>query len=258
MEVIDHRLVGAVHLDAFRRGVDDGQDGAVFQTSTLEALLDGAYEGDLTVGELLKHGDLGIGTIDRLDGELVLLDGEAWVVHDDESVERVSGDTGTPFAVVCPFEAAHEVVLDAIADFDALTAAIDRLVSDSARIAAVRVDGTFPHLLVRSVAGQEPPYPPLREVTANQHEWTLADQRGSLVGFRFPDTTQGVEVPGWHLHFLSKDRSNGGHVIEVAVREGTATVDVNATLHVELPASVELPDIGAADRADEIRDVEGR
>lgn len=257
MEIIDHRLVGAVHLDAFRRGADDGRDDAVFQTSTLEALLDGAYEGDLTVGDVLRHGDLGIGTLDQLDGELVILDGEAWVARDDESVEPVPAETGTPFAVVCHFEEGRQADLRA-ADFEALTAAIDDAAPDHGRIVAVRVDGAFSHLRVRSVSRQDQPYPPLREVTADQHEWTLADRHGTVVGFRFPDTTEGVEVPGWHLHFLSDDRTAGGHVMELAVQEATARIDVNATLHVELPATVELPDLGRVDRAAEIREVEGR
>jgi hypothetical protein len=31
----------------------------VFQYSTLEALLGGVYDGEVTIGELLNHGDLG-------------------------------------------------------------------------------------------------------------------------------------------------------------------------------------------------------
>lgn len=33
----------------------------VFQTSTMSALLDGIYDGELSVGELLKHGDVPCG-----------------------------------------------------------------------------------------------------------------------------------------------------------------------------------------------------
>ncbi|HZO77342.1 MAG TPA: acetolactate decarboxylase [Solirubrobacteraceae bacterium] len=50
----------------------------LFQTSTIEALLGGAFDGDLPLSELLQHGDLGLGTLNGLDGELVVIDGHAW------------------------------------------------------------------------------------------------------------------------------------------------------------------------------------
>ena len=36
----------------------------LFQYNTLGALMAGLYGGTLTVGELLEHGDLGLGTLD--------------------------------------------------------------------------------------------------------------------------------------------------------------------------------------------------
>ena len=50
----------------------------LFQTSTIQALVDGAFDGDVTLGELLLHGDLGLGTLDALDGELIVVDGDAF------------------------------------------------------------------------------------------------------------------------------------------------------------------------------------
>jgi len=46
------------------------------QVSTIDALLDGVYDGTVTCGELKEFGDFGIGTFDALDGEMVFLDGE--------------------------------------------------------------------------------------------------------------------------------------------------------------------------------------
>jgi acetolactate decarboxylase len=36
--------------------------GILYQTSTLSALLDGIYDGEVTIGDLLEHGDFGLGT----------------------------------------------------------------------------------------------------------------------------------------------------------------------------------------------------
>lgn len=261
MEIVDHRLVGALHVDLVDRahaGAVDDSDGA-FQTSTLEALLDGAYEGDLTVGELLAHGDLGLGTVDHLDGELVVLDGEAHVVRGDGSVEAVAPETGTPFAAVCRFRPGAAEPLGPLHHLGAVLDAVDAAVGD-APLVAVRLDGRFTRARVRSVARQEPPYPPLREVTAHQREWDLAEVEGTVVGFRFPDASQGLEVPGWHLHLLTADRRAGGHVIDLAVLRGELRHAEAGELHVEVPASVAVADPGgrAADRTAEIVEVEGR
>ena len=48
----------------------------LFQASTIGALLDGSYDGDLTFAELAERGDLGLGTLNGLDGEMIAIDGE--------------------------------------------------------------------------------------------------------------------------------------------------------------------------------------
>ena len=48
-------------------------------------------------------------------------------------------------------------------------------------VVAVRIDGTFRDLRLRSVHAQREPYPPLREVVAHQTEWAVASDRGTGV-----------------------------------------------------------------------------
>lgn len=266
MEIIDHRLVGSLHVDLIDRAtaateLAEGAEpaGDAFQTSTIEALLDGAYDGDLTFGELLAHGDLGIGTIDHLDGEAVILDGQAWIVESTGRVRHVADDEKTPFAVVCRFLADTSVAVGPCADMTQVTATIDAAAPESGSVLAVRIDGTFASARVRSVTGQTKPYPPLRDVVAHQKEWDLAEVAGSVVGFRFPDRTSGLEVPGWHLHFLTDDRTAGGHLMELAITSATLHVQTTDALHVEVPDTV-IAAAGATgmDRTAEIDAVEGR
>ena len=47
----------------------------VTQVSILSALLARRFDGLMACRELLKHGDFGIGTYDRMDGEMILVDG---------------------------------------------------------------------------------------------------------------------------------------------------------------------------------------
>ncbi len=58
----------------------------VYQTSLMSALLGGVYDGEMTVRELLRHGDFGLGTFNALDGEMVVLDGACY--HYGETAPR--------------------------------------------------------------------------------------------------------------------------------------------------------------------------
>jgi len=75
----------------------------VFQASTIDALLAGVYEGDISCRRLLKHGDFGIGTFDGLDGEMVLLDGNMYQIKADGKVYEPNLSVKTPFATICQF-----------------------------------------------------------------------------------------------------------------------------------------------------------
>jgi acetolactate decarboxylase len=140
-------------------------------------------------------------------------------------------------------------------DLATLVAALDGWADAREPVVAVRVDGRFTDLRLRSVAGQVPPYPPLAEVVAHQTEWTVAAATGSVVGFRFPDASSGIEVAGYHLHFLADSHDVGGHVLDLTLQDGTARVDGAHELRVEVPAGLTLGVPGAL--AEEIRAVEG-
>jgi acetolactate decarboxylase len=224
---------------------------AAFQAATIDALLHGHYEGDLDIATLLRHGDLGIGTLDHLDGELIVVDGEAWVASVDGSLRRVAGEERTPFAVVTPFRPEIEVTVEKPHDHEALLAVIDGRAGEGAE--AVRVDGVL-DVHARSVPRQEPPYRPLAEVVQEQHVFDLRGIEGTLVGFRFPTAAEGVEVPGYHLHAIAADRSAGGHVLRARLHRGVVRIGSLTDLHLELPPGVELPsgeiDADALDRVE--------
>ena len=84
-----------------------------------------------------------------------------------------------------------------------------------------------------------------------QHVFELRDVAGSLVGFRFPDYAEGVEVSGYHLHFISADRTVGGHVLSCRPGRVRVRIDPSAGLHVELPPGV---DLAGAELAEATRD----
>ena len=69
-------------------------------------------------------------------------------------------------------------------------------------IQAVRIDGIFQELRVRSVKAQIPPYHPLVEVLSrDQMVFNLVNAQGTLVGFRFPACFSGINTPGMAFSF---------------------------------------------------------
>ena len=55
------------------------------------------------------------------------------------------------------------------------------------------------------------------------------------MGFRFPDFARGLNVPGFHLHFVTEDRTAGGHVLNLVLEHGELSIDASARFHLELP-----------------------
>jgi acetolactate decarboxylase len=240
-------FLGAVHVELLRhRELRPGHpDHELFQTSTVEALVAGAFDGDTTLGEVLEHGDLGLGTLDGLDGELIVLDGEPWKANLDCTLIRPDRGSITPYAVVVPFTPGPPIALAGPLDGAGLEACLRDRTGTPQGPTAIRIDGRFDRVQVRSVPKQHHPYPPLAEAIAHQQTSELTDAVGTMVGFLFPDALDGIEMLGVHLHLVTDDRSRGGHVLGFTLREGTAKLDGAAELHVELPPAVTAPRHGA-------------
>jgi acetolactate decarboxylase len=252
--VLDERWIRSMHVESMRR-VDLHAERAphvLFQASTIGALLDGSFDGDLTFAELAERGDLGLGTLNALDGEMIAIDGEFFRANVDGELRRIGPQERTPFAVVTQFEPTVEVEVTAGLEHEAILAALDQAAPPGESSFAVRLDGRFATVRARSVPRQEEPYRPLAEVVADQHVFELADVEGSMVGFRFPAYVEGIEVAGYHLHFVDTERRRGGHVLDSRSAEPLrARIDPSEDLHVELPPAVDLadPDLAAATHA---------
>ena len=204
---------------SFRRG-------RITQVSVLNDLMGGRYDGVMPIPELLRYGDFGLGTLDHLDGELIVLDGRAYQVGGDGVIVEAGPDRSTPFALVTPFEPDGQFSCPRVGNLSDLGARLDDALGQQNNFLAVRVDGRFAAITLRSVHRQEPPYRPLGKVVKGQSVWTHKEVSGTLVGFHSPGWVGGLNVPGYHWHFLSDDRTVGGHVLDCRVREGRVQYEV--------------------------------
>jgi acetolactate decarboxylase len=207
----------------------------VYQSSTINAVLEGVYDGTMTYGQLRRHGDFGIGTFNALDGEMIGFDGQFWQITGDGHVHAVPDYYQTPFATVLFFNPRIQQTLDGPLDYPELWALLDHAVESTNLFSAIRIDGSFHYVRTRSVPRQSKPYPPLIDVTQDQPVFDLNNVSGTLIGFRFPEFAKGMNVPGYHLHFLSDDRQTGGHVLALELQRARLAIDDTSNFHIELP-----------------------
>ncbi len=218
----------------------------LFQTSTVKALLDGAFDGDVTLAEVLEHGDLGLGTLNGLDGELIVLDGHAWKANLDATLSEPDPGCRTPYAVVVPFAPGAPLALRGPFADGGFERHLGRRLGRGSRPVAIRIDGEFEAVHVRSVPKQQRPYHSLAQAIAAQQITELEDVAGTMMGFCFPDSLDGIEIVGTHLHFIDDQRARGGHVLSYVLERGSALLDDATLLHVELPPAVSSPAAGTS------------
>jgi acetolactate decarboxylase len=210
-------------------------DDVLFQYSTLSTLMAGVYDGDITFGELKQHGDLGLGTFNTLDGEMVEVDHEFYQVKSDGVAYPVADTMKAPFAEVTFFGADQTVEVADPLDCGQLQRYMDSRLPSLNVPYAIKITGVFAQLQTRSAPQQTKPYPPLAQVVKKQSTFEFSNVTGVMVGFRLPSYMAGVGAAGYHLHFLTADRKAGGHVLGCQVQRVTAEIDTTGELNMVLP-----------------------
>jgi acetolactate decarboxylase len=186
---------------------------------------------------MLRHGDFGLGTFNGIDGEMMVLDGRVYRGTTDSRAHLVPRSERTPFAVVVDFHPQRSMSVAAGQSLEQLQAGLDALPYSASLVLAVRIDGQFQSIQVRSEPKQMPPYRPLAEVIKEKQVVnTLTEVDGTLIGFRFPAATSSVNVAGWHFHFLSSGKPRGGHVFTLTTGAGRALIQEISDLRIRLPA----------------------
>lgn len=213
-----HLLLASLAL--LLAGCATSPEGAITQVSTINALLAGGYDGQMSLPELRTHGDFGIGTFDRLDGEMILLDGRFHQARVDGSVATPSPDLKTPYAVVTWFRPTATRTVAQPLDIAGIEKALLAMFPNPNAFCAVRARGHFARVKVRSVPPQKKPYPLLIEASKGQAVFERRDVAGTLVGFRAPAWIQGISVPGAHFHFFSDDGRTAGHLLDGTLDRG--------------------------------------
>jgi acetolactate decarboxylase len=229
----------------------------ITQVSVINALLQGRFDGTVPFADVLQDGDLGLGTVDRLDGELVVLEGKGYQIKSDGAIAEVGPDVTIPFAVVTPFDEDGRLPCPQAASLEELERWLDAGVGHPNNFVALRIDGEAAALTLRSVHAQAKPYRPMNSRSDFQSVWKREQVRGTFVGIRSPAWARGITVPGYHWHFLADDRRSGGHVLDCHLRGGTVRFDICGSWLVKLDESADFDRVNlSADLGDELDRIE--
>lgn len=241
-------ILGISFLFGCAPAARNDDDDTLYQVSTLNALMLGSYDGTMTVGDLKKNGNTGLGTFNTLDGEMIVLNGTVFKAKADGSVTKPADDVTVPFAAVTHFDSDIKIKLENIKDMEALKAALMQPVSnDNANLFYMAtVTGDFDLVHVRSVAAQQKPYKPLSEVTESQKEYEYSTISGTLVALYCPDYLSGINLSGWHIHFISSDGTKGGHVLDAAFASAEARLDITSAFKLVLPETQDFASLKLA------------
>ncbi|MDD5677456.1 MAG: acetolactate decarboxylase [Kiritimatiellae bacterium] len=234
-----------------------GDRDTIYQTAPIDALMAGVYDGNYAVGDLKQYGDTGIGTLNALDGELVYVDGRMFQVCVDGKVYPVPDSARTPFAITTWLD--QDILLKSISatNLNEFCSLLDQSLPSANLFFTIRADGAFDYVKARSVPKQQKPYRALVEAAKDQAVFEFQRVKGTLVGFRCPAFVKGINVPGYHFHFLTEDRKVGGHVLDLRVAGLNVTLDTSDSIHLELPRQGDFThaDLGI-DRQQELHRVE--
>ena len=207
-ETIDHTIQRAL------ANTLDVEHHTLYQVSTANALVQGIYQGCVTVGDLKNHGDFGLGTYDALDGEGLMLDGHVWQALSDGRVIEPPDNATAPFWVCAQFKADQTHTLPKVTNWDDLLMQLDKLRNTDNLFVAFRIDGVFDNIHYR-VACKSDPGTDLVSATSHQAEFRFENCKGTLMGFWSPSYARTFNIPGYHLHLLTADHQHGGHVLGI-------------------------------------------
>ncbi|MCR5559102.1 MAG: acetolactate decarboxylase [Schwartzia sp.] len=198
------------------------------QIALLQSLAQGYFGGTVTVRDMRSLGDVGIGTFEGLNGEMIMLDGTVYQALGDGRVVVADDRTAVPYATVTYFDDDIHVGMKDVKDKESfeklLNAEVKKCGENSFYM--IKLHTEFSSILFRSEYGSRKPYPTLVEaLKGKQTEFTAQNIKGTLVGLYCPNYMGGLNTPGWHFHFISDDRQQGGHILELSLKEGTVEID---------------------------------
>jgi len=216
------------------------RDHTLYQLALFQSVAQGEYYGFRTVAQFKELGDIGMGIFEAVNGELIMLDGIVYQALSDGSVIVPSDDVLIPYGNAAFFEADMQIDHVTASGFPELETILNEQVVRTGlnQFFIVKITGYFPYVAVRSELKQEEPFRMLNiALRTDQRKYEYYDIDGTIVGLYCPPYMQSMNAPGWHFHFISGDRTKGGHMTDGALSDCSVQVNRISRFTVEIPDS---------------------
>lgn len=230
----------------------------LFTAGYAHAFIGGLYDGYYPYNKLKLNGDFGLGAPDKLDGELVLLNGKIYQTQHTGKTFEVNNNALTPYAVVHFFKADKKFELNKVVNRKTLYTYLDSILINTNGIYAIHLKGKFTTLTTRAFPPvTKKPYQPLAEMLSLQQFFNFKTIEGDLIGYKLPEYMDGANITGYHFHFLSDDKKSGGHIIDFTAENLTIEIDYLNSFTVDIPQTADFNNYDfSKDRREELKSVE--
>ena len=221
----------------YNRNMDNN---CMYQVSTLQALALGYTRSVVRTDELLSHGNTGLGTFEDVNGEMIVVDRHCYQAAEDGSITEMPPDIGVPFASVANLQGDRVFTLSEIPDIEHLKMELNLKIEEDFGLNSMhiaKIEGDFERVDARSESAYRSHHVELKDILGKtQKSFCFEQIRGTMVCIYYPDYMDGINAPGWHLHFISEDRKWGGHVFDLQMRRGEVFLDKISRIEIQLPS----------------------
>jgi acetolactate decarboxylase len=235
-------LIAVVGFSAFYVGWQTQPDtnitadkDALYQLTPYNTFITGKYAGVIPYSELETHGDFGIGTFDGLDGEMIAVNGEFYQIPSTGIPRKADPAQTAPYATITYFQTDRTFTVSGL-NYTQLKTYLDGQLGTSGDVIyGIKVSGSFDWAQTRSPQKQSTPYQNITEALKTQSVFNLTDVSASAVGFWFPSSMSGIDYAGYHIHFITDDKTAGGHLLDCIINNAIVKVDVINSYSLVLP-----------------------
>jgi acetolactate decarboxylase len=232
-------LTGSIAFSGCATAQGDGK--TVFIAGSFGALSRSVYDGEITLGELKRHGDFMLGTTNGIDGELIGLDGKFYQIGAQGKISPADDAWKTPWSSATFFNTDKFVTIDKELTWEQLKEYLNSQLPTQNIFYAMKINGTFSYLKARSLTKLNRPYPTTPYATISQNEPTFEFNNvdSTLVLIFSPSCIGDINYPGYHAHFINSDNKYGGHVLDCRMAKGRVEIEYLPNLAVNLPQNSE-------------------
>ncbi len=210
-----------------------------YQYSVWFAFVNKVFDGDLKVKDLKTHGDVGLGSFDFLDGELVMLDGIPYRIRENGEISVGEDMDEIVYADAAFFTPKDEFPIENSIEFSKLASILDEKKKSPHYFYVYKIHGVFSHIKLGGVPKVSPPFRyGLDVLIPRRPVFETTNISGTLVGFYCPDYIGNINTKGHHFHFISDDRKWGGHVMDfTSIDALIVQVDQKTKYQFDLPSN---------------------